>query len=95
MEIETVGRSWWRIKPVDGHDDLCPFGEEHEWDCSQGNPNWKDEHITDWNTRTESDQIAQLEKDKTELWNMLKQIRATQVLQGDPSNIDELLERMK
>ncbi|AUR84047.1 hypothetical protein NVP1047O_33 [Vibrio phage 1.047.O._10N.286.55.F2] len=51
MEIQTVGRDWWRIKPVDGHDDTCPFGENHEWDCSQQKPEWKDEHVADWNKR--------------------------------------------
>ncbi|AUR83721.1 hypothetical protein NVP1039O_22 [Vibrio phage 1.039.O._10N.286.55.A2] len=51
MEIETIGRDWWRIKPVDGHEDTCPFGESHEWGCSQQSPEWKDEHIADWNNR--------------------------------------------
>ena len=53
MEIETVGRDWWRIKPVDGHEDNCPFGEHHEWDCSQQYPEWRAEHIADWNKRAQ------------------------------------------
>lgn len=74
MEIETVGRSWWRIKPVDGHDDLCPFGEEHEWDCSQSVS--KQVHIDDWNNQTvvngAQDKITQLEKDNAELVSLVE-----------------------
>ncbi len=51
MEVVTVGRDWWRIKPIDGHSDECPFDAEHEWDCSQSDPDWKVMHINDWNTR--------------------------------------------
>lgn len=58
MEIVAVGRDWWRIKPVDGHEDTCPLGECHEWDCSQGDPEWKGEHISDWNKRT-TDRLGQ------------------------------------
>ena len=53
MEIVTVGRDWWRIKPVDGHEDTCPFGESHKWDCSQQKQEWKHEHISDWNNRVQ------------------------------------------
>ncbi len=59
MEIESVGRDWWRIKPVDGHEDACPFGEQHEWDCSQQKPEWKEEHIADWNKRLNHDRMVE------------------------------------
>ena len=49
MELIVIGRSWWRIQPVDGHEDLCPFGECHEFDCSQQYD--KNDHIKDWNMR--------------------------------------------
>lgn len=68
MEIVSVGRDWWRIKPVDGHDDTCPFGEFHEWDCSQQKPEWKDEHIADWNKRADD----RLVEENAELREMLK-----------------------
>lgn len=64
MEIETVGRDWWRIKPVYGHDDTCPFGEQHEWDCSQQKPEWKYEHIADWNKREQPTIADYLEANK-------------------------------
>lgn len=51
MECVDVGRDWFRIKPVDGHDDWCPFGEDHTWDCSSKDPTWRNEHIDDWNRR--------------------------------------------
>lgn len=81
MEIETVGRSWWRIKPIDGHEDLCPFGEEHEFDCSQQYS--KQEHINDWNQRMaesaltevinlKEEECKQLAQDKGEIMELLK-----------------------
>jgi hypothetical protein len=73
MEIEVIGRDWWRIKPVDGHEDACPFGEQHEWDCSQQKPEWKDEHIADWNKRTD-DRLTEENKQLREAFKELKSI---------------------
>ncbi|EOW9160958.1 hypothetical protein ACN1T8_001510 [Vibrio cholerae] len=58
MEYISVGRSWWRIKPVDGHDNLCPFGECHEFDASKSYP--LEDHVRDWNIRAISSQSRKL-----------------------------------
>lgn len=50
MEVETIGRDWWRIKPIHGHDDLCPM-LDNEYNCGQCVP--VDEHIDDWNMRVD------------------------------------------
>ena len=78
MEIASVGRDWWRIKPVDGHEDACPFGEFHEWDCSQQKPEWKEEHIADWNKRTDDrlvEENAELRDSESKLVNETEDLK--------------------
>ncbi|EOX3117481.1 hypothetical protein ACPFMY_000320 [Vibrio cholerae] len=58
MEYISVGRSWWRIKPVDSHDNLCPFGECHEFDASKSYP--LEDHVRDWNIRAMTSQSRKL-----------------------------------
>lgn len=60
---------------------FCPFGDSHEWDCSQGKTEWKGEHIADWNRRIIDDRLteenAQLKADNAELFHALISLRST------------------
>ncbi|CAM0105443.1 Lar-like restriction alleviation protein [Vibrio phage PS15B-6] len=89
MEIVSVGRDWWRIKPVDGHEDACPFGEFHEWDCSQQKPEWKDEHIADWNKRTDDRLVEENAQQSESLEAFRKLVKA------QTQTMKELNERCK
>lgn len=71
MELKNVGRDWFRIKPVDAHEDMCVFDNDHEFDCSQAGEESQDEHIAEWNNRpAESmlcDELESMKKQRDEL----------------------------
>lgn len=56
MEITKIGRSWWRIRPIDGHDDQCVFDCDHGIDYSQSIT--IEEACEDWNTRPIEDKLT-------------------------------------
>jgi hypothetical protein len=49
MELNAVGRDWWRIEPIVWHQDECPI-DEQTFDYSQSLE--KQEAIEIWNVRS-------------------------------------------
>ena len=49
MELNVVGRDWWRIEPIVWHQDECP-SDEQSFDYSQSLE--KQEAIEIWNVRS-------------------------------------------
>lgn len=97
MEITKIGRSWWRIRPIDGHDDECVFDGDHGVDYSLSIT--IEEACEDWNARPIEDKLtAELQRLKEEnalLREALKLLHEKLIAQGQRYGATTLRKEIK